>query len=212
MGICFGKPAYVSASQVQVNHDDERPNESVASSSGGQSAQEAGPSVQTVSPTVRGLSPGAARAAQLRGQLNNNVHAVPNPNDFVDPENELTRFHDRAGKGDIRSVKQMLNDPDLDINRRDVDEDTALHHATGFNKREMVKLLFKQEQLHPNLTNKSGETALSLATLLRHKRIAKTLKRDPRVDQSPSNAEVKRHLQQFVTPFGWGPGTVLLLG
>ena len=60
----------------------------------------------------------------------------------------------------------LHDDPGLDINARDADGMTALHHAVLKKNKRIIQALMKRDDINPSLKNNDGKTPLQLATQL----------------------------------------------
>lgn len=84
--------------------------------------------------------------------------------------------------GNIKHVKQLLANEEIDVNKADENKSTLLMTATLFGKIEIVKLLLKQNNIDVNLQDEYGATPLMLASINGETEIVKLLLQHKEID------------------------------
>ena len=102
-----------------------------------------------------------------------------------------TALHIAAAKGHVNTLQNLLQTPNIDINKSDISGFTALHQAVFFNKKAIVDSLSQDDRTNVNAKSETGLTPLHLAVLSKYKIIAQTLLNNNRINV---NAEAKENL------------------
>lgn len=98
-----------------------------------------------------------------------------------------------AKHGFRESVEQIIiDDPNLELNGRDAQGMTALHHAVQRGDAEMVKILLAQAGIKVNLLNGHKRTPAQLARVLKQIHIAKLIEAHPTAKHHPIAWTVER--------------------
>ena len=94
--------------------------------------------------------------------------------------------------GDYLTREWILDeDPNLDINARDINGRTALHYAAMYKQLPVVKKLLARPDLSPYLRDKQGKTAADLATEAGHDDIVELILAHPRaLSVSPKGKKI----------------------
>lgn len=74
---------------------------------------------------------------------------------------DIEQWFSAAEKGDLNTVKKLLNK--IDVNAQDINGDTALNLAASFGHENIVKVLLKTSGIDINFQDKEGSTALMYA-------------------------------------------------
>ena len=107
-----------------------------------------------------------------------------------------------AKHGAFETVQQILiDDPALELNARDSQGMTALHHAVARGSAEIVKTLLAQAGIKVNLFNGHRRTPAQLARVLKQVHLAKMIKAHPTAKHNPQPWSVDAKGKKPVT---WG--------
>ena len=98
-------------------------------------------------------------------------------------ESEEQRLWQACTDGDLKIVKELADDPAVDVNWVGEDRgDTPLHRACRFGYLETVKVLLAQEKIGVNKRNRGGAGPFNIACQEGHKEVVSLLSADPRID------------------------------
>jgi len=90
--------------------------------------------------------------------------------------------------GDLEAVRELANDPAVDVNWVGDDRgDIPLHRACRFGWLEIVKVLLAQERIEVNKGNKGDASPCYISGQEGHKEVVSRLLADPRIDPSKPN-------------------------
>ncbi len=78
------------------------------------------------------------------------------------------------------SLFVIREDENLDVNARDADGMTALHHAVLYGYKRVVEELIKRDDIKPYLSNKKGQSPMQLAKELKHDDLAQLIAAHPK--------------------------------
>lgn len=83
----------------------------------------------------------------------------------IDYTQQLQALLQAAEDGDVRFVKQLLDDGNIDINHQDENGWTALHHAVFAKSDDVVGFLLNEPEIDLSVTDQLGKTAWDYADL-----------------------------------------------
>jgi len=111
--------------------------------------------------------------------LDFNIYTVIKSYKIFESDNKERRLNQAAIKGDLKEVKKLLNDSDVDIEHYD---NSALWYAVAYNRLDVIKELLKDPRIDPTydknraikLASSNGDDEIVLL-LLHDKRVQKSL-------------------------------------
>lgn len=94
----------------------------------------------------------------------------------------LPPLHNAALRGNVKEMKELLKQLEIQVNGKDVHGCNPLHWASQYGHVEIVKELLKHPDIDVNCKDKKKRTPLHLAVINVHPKVVKILVSDSRID------------------------------